>query len=288
MSFSKKVKEELYKHINPSRHCELAELSSLTEYGGDIDRLLISTDNEIVARKCFTLFEKTFKMNEYELKEEDAQGKHIFTCKLKDEDAKKVREVLTGELLLQKMCCKRAYLRGAFIASGSVIDPGKSYHLEIVCRDEKKAERITELFKSFDILAKTVLRKGSYVVYIKEGDKVCDALNVMEAHVALMDFENARILKNVYNTVNRKVNCETANINKTVEAAVKQREAIEYAMTLPEYKSLPKGVRQIAELRLKYPDISLKELGEMSDPKVGKSGVNHRLRKIMDLAGNGR
>ncbi|MCR4739102.1 MAG: DNA-binding protein WhiA [Lachnospiraceae bacterium] len=286
MSFSKKVKEELCKHISPSRHCALAELSALIEYGGDMGNLLISTDNEAVARKCFTLFEKTFKMNEYGLSERNDQGKRFFSLKLSEEDERKVGNVLSGDLLLQKNCCKRAYLRGAFIAAGSVSDPEKSYHLEIVCRDGKKADRITELFQCFDINAKTVIRKGSYVAYIKEGGKVVDALNVMEAHVALMDYENVRILKDVYNSVNRKVNCDTANINKTVEAAIKQKEAIEYAMTLPEYKELPKEVREIAELRLKYPDVSLKELGEMSDPKVGKSGVNHRLRKILKIAEN--
>ena len=113
---------------------------------------------------------------------------------------------------------------------------------------------------------------------------IVEALNVMEAHVALMDFENSRILKSMRNSLNRRVNCETANITKTVNASVKQSEDIRIVMGMPEYKTLPEGVKKIAELRLKHPDVSLKELGELCDPKIGKSGVNHRLRKLALLA----
>ena len=163
-------------------------------------------------------------------------------------------------------------------------DPNRSYHFEIACRDEKQAETLAEIMDSFDISLKTIIRKNHPVVYLKEGSLIVEALNVMEAHVALMDFENSRILKDMRNSLNRRVNCETANIGKTVTAAVKQTDDIQAVMRMPEYKSLPYGIKQIADLRLKYPDASLKELGEMCDPPIGKSGVNHRLRKLSLLA----
>ena len=204
---------------------------------------------------------------------------------LKDEDLiRMLKQAVGSGVLLQKSCCRRAYLRGAFLAAGSVSDPNKSYHFEIVCRSSDQADILLDILKSFDIPAKSILRKKHQVVYIKEGSLIVEALNVMEAHVALMDFENSRILKDMRNSLNRRVNCETANIGKTVTAAVKQTEDIRAVMRMPGYKSLPDGIKQIAELRLKFPDASLKELGEMCDPPVGKSGVNHRLRKLSDLA----
>ena len=220
------------------------------------------------ARKCFTLLEKTFNI----VKRADVEQDRM------------LRQALSSRVLLQKSCCRRAYLRGAFLAAGSVSDPNKSYHFEIACRDEKQAETLTEIMDSFDISLKTIIRKNHPVVYLKEGSLIVEALNVMEAHVALMDFENSRILKDMRNSLNRRVNCETANIGKTVTAAVKQTDDIQAVMRMPEYKSLPYGIKQVADLRLKYPDASLKELGEMCDPPIGKSGVNHRLRKLSILA----
>ena len=120
------------------------------------------------------------------------------------------------DTIVQAVCCKRAYIRGAFIASGSMSDPSKSYHFEIVCNDENQAEHLKEMMNSFGVDAKIVQRKRTYVVYLKEGSQIVDMLNVMEAHVALMELENVRIVKEMRNSVNRKVNCETANINKTV------------------------------------------------------------------------
>ena len=172
---------------------------------------------------------------------------------LKDrDDIRMLKQAVGSEILLQKSCCRRAYLRGAFLAAGSVSDPNKSYHFEIACRDEKQAETLTEIMDSFDISLKTIIRKNHPVVYLKEGSLIVEALNVMEAHVALMDFENSRILKDMRNSLNRRVNCETANIGKTVTAAVKQTDDIQAVMRMPEYKSLPYGIKQIADLRLKF------------------------------------
>ena len=163
-------------------------------------------------------------------------------------------------------------------------DPEKSYHFEIVCASEARAVQLQTMMDSFGVDAKIVLRKKTYVVYLKEGSQIVDLLNVMEAPVALMEFENVRILKDMRNTVNRKVNCETANINKTVSAAVKQMDDIRYIQAVIGLDGLPDNLREMALVRLERPDATLKELGEALNPPVGKSGVNHRLRKLGILA----
>ena len=191
---------------------------------------------------------------------------------------------MVRNIVIQETCCKRAFIRGAFLASGSMSDPEKSYHFEIVCATREKAEQIQKIMKCFELDGKIVLRKKSFVVYLKEGSQIVDLLNVMEAYVSLMEFENVRILKDMRNTVNRKVNCETANINKTVSAAVKQIDDIRYIQETKGLDKLPEGLKDMALTRLTYPEASLKELGSLLTPPVGKSGVNHRLRKLSEMA----
>lgn len=289
MSFAKDVKGELIKHIGTSRHCQLAELAALIIYSGadagtgtDKGVMILDFDNAAVAGKCFTLLAKTFNI----FRNADAK-QYLDDSRLTisgPDEIRMLRQVLDSDVLIQKSCCMRAYLRGAFLVAGSVSDPDKSYHFEIVCRNTQHAQVLTGILEHFDIRAKEIIRKNHNVVYIKDGALIVEALNVMEAHVALMDYENSRILKDMRNSLNRRVNCETANIGKTVTASVKQQEDIKAVMRMPEYKSLPYGIRQIADLRLKYPDASLKELGEKCDPPIGKSGVNHRLRKLSEIA----
>ena len=184
---------------------------------------------------------------------------------------------LTDGLLIQQSCCRRAFIRGAFLACGSVSNPQKAYHFEIVCGTKEKARQLSNVMQSFGVDTRMVERKNHQVVYVKEGAHIVDLLNIMEAHVALMNLENVRIVKEMRNFVNRQVNCETANINKTVEDIlfIKNTKGLE---------SLPKHLREVAGLRLEYPDVSLKELGTYLDPPVGKSGVNHRLRRISEIA----
>lgn len=186
--------------------------------------------------------------------------------------------------VIQKDCCKKAFIRGLFLAAGSVNDPKKAYHFEIVVRNREMAETVQEIIRSFDIDAKIVKRKKHYVVYLKEGSMIVDVLNVMEAYVSLMDMENVRIIKDMRNDINRRVNCETANIKKTVNAARRQIEDIEYIEKTKGLKYLNDSLRRLAELRLEEPDANLSELGEMLNPPVSKSGVNHRLRKISSIA----
>ena len=194
-------------------------------------------------------------------------------------DATCIQFYCISEGLLQKGVCTRC-----FSLAGSISDPQKGYHFEIVCPSQEISGQLQEIIHSFHIDAKMVLRKKSYVLYVKEGAQIVDMLAIMEANVALMDLENIRILKEMRNSVNRKVNCETANINKTVNAAVKQIEDIRLLEEKVGLESLNEGLEEIARLRLQYPEATLKELGLMLNPQVGKSGVNHRLRKLSLLA----
>ena len=301
MSFSGMVKEELSRQISPARHCRIAETAALLCACGRItakENLRIQTENAAVVRKCFTLLQKTFNIETEIAIRESCQMKKGNVYFVEICDPNEIRNVLQGTklsvnretlcfdntLVTQQSCCKRAFIRGAFLASGSISDPEKGYHFEIVCPDRQKAEQLQELIRSFQIDAKIVLRKKSYVVYVKEGAQIVDILAVMEANVALMNLENIRILKEMRNSVNRKVNCETANINKTVSAAVKQIEDIKLIESQKGFHTLNEGLAEIAELRLQYPEATLKELGMMLNPQVGKSGVNHRLRKLSEIA----
>lgn len=291
MSFSGKVKEELSGIYPRARHCQLAELAALTgmnglweeEKGGSL-RLILHAENIAVIRKCFTLLEKTFN-----IKNEIALQISVRRNLLKDSSSYVLRA--EGDALaairqaeVQAVCCKRAFMRGAFLAAGSMSDPGKSYHFEIVCDQMEKAQYLQRIMNSFELDARIVSRKKHFVIYLKEGERIVDALNIMEAHVALMELENVRILKDMRNAVNRKVNCETANIHKTVSAAVKQLEDIAYIRDTVGFEQLPLGLKDVALTRLAYPEATLKELGDLLETPVGKSGVNHRLRKLSEMA----
>ena len=283
MSFSQDVKEELSRHISPSRHCQLAELAAMMhfcgQYGRDRDgyyTIGFQTENEAVSRKVFTLLKKTYNINTGAGIGEEQMQDFLSGIGNLDEPV--------SSMLIKNSCCQRAFLRGAFLSVGSISDPAKGYHLEFVCTDAKKAGQLCKVLQGFDIDGKIVLRKKYHVVYLKEGESIVDLLNVCEAHVALMEFENLRILKEMRNSINRRVNCEAANITKTVNAATRQTEDIEYIQSHGGLGQLPDNLRQIAEVRLEYPDASLKELGEYLDPPVGKSGVNHRLRKLSEFA----
>ena len=186
--------------------------------------------------------------------------------------------------VIQKDCCKKAFIKGLFLTTGSVNDPNKAYHYEIVVHNHELAQVVQSVILHFSMDAKIVKRKKYYVVYLKEGSMIVDVLNVMEAYVSLMDMENVRILKDMRNDINRRVNCETANIKKTVTAARRQIEDIEYIEKSKGLRYLNDSLRILAELRLEEPDANLSELGEMLDPPVSKSGVNHRLRKISTSA----
>lgn len=263
MSFSGQVKEELAKCMAGSKHCQMAELLAIQTFSTrdlameiEEGKVECINDNELSARKFFTLWKKTDN----------------------------IRKEITTLTDIKRTCCKRAFLRGAFLCVGSVSDPEKSNHLEFVCTSEEMADLIIEYMAEFEIVAKTVRRKRYFVVYLKDGEEIVNLLNVMGAHVSLMEFENQRILKEISNSVNRRVNCETANIAKTVNAATKQVEDIILIRDTCGFGGLPQNLREMAQVRIDYPDASLKELGSYLDPPVGKSGVNHRLRRLSEIA----
>ena len=308
MTFSGKVKEELSRHQSEKKHCEIAEITAIVSMCGKVTidsreryAVKVRTENLSVARKYFTLLKKTFNIDTETFvtrnknkeniaytvivkRHEDAM-RLLTSTELMDENGE-VSEEFTVEKnpIFRRSCCKRAYLRGAFLASGSMSHPEKSYHIELVCATQAKAKQLRGLINGFGLDAKVILRKRSYVVYLKEGAQIVDLLNIMEAPVALMEMENVRILKEMRNSVNRQVNCETANLNKTVSAAVKQIEDITYIEQTVGLAKLPIGLREIAEIRLANPNASLKELGDMLSEPLGKSGVNHRLRKLGEIA----
>lgn len=308
MSFSSEVKEELTRVIGNPRHCQIAELTAILSVCGRIQiseyqtyKILVCTENSGVAKKYYSLLKNIFQMNAsllitkntylkknntYRVKidQHDQALQILRATKLIDSDGEIQEDFPLTAYLLQKECCKRAFLRGIFLTSGSMSDPEKNYHFEIVCSNKKRAEFLKEMLLDFQIDAKIILRKKNYILYIKEGAMIVDILNVMEAHIALMKLENVRILKDMRNSVNRRVNCETANINKTVLAATKQLEDIVYLKEKIGLDQLPKGLGEIAKVRLEHPEATLKELGTLLEPPVGKSGVNHRLRKLCDMA----
>ncbi|MCR4568020.1 MAG: DNA-binding protein WhiA [Pseudobutyrivibrio sp.] len=277
MSFSKDVKKELFSIIPKSRHCTVAELAGIIIIQG-LDSFQIKNDDPL-NRKVFTLLNKTLNI-----------GKDVtaLTADVSLETKKMLKlsedSTMVEELVLQQPCCKRAFLRGAFLAAGSISDPSKGYHFEMVCHNEKQAFLVIKAMKAYDIDAKIVKRNDKDVVYLKEGAQIVEILRVMEAAHSVMDLENIRVVKEVRGRINRKVNCETANISKTVSAAVRQIEDIHLIESKLGLDTLPEQLQEIALVRLEHPDTPLGDLGQYLDPPIGKSGVNHRLKKLAKMA----
>ena len=309
MSFSSSVKDELSRQMPGARHCQIAETAAILSLCGRVKIsasdhfwIEIHTENVAVARKYFTLLKKTFNIRtDVSIRSGINPGRsrtYIVAVREHEEALKVLQAVklinsqgeigenlsLIRNVVLQNACCRRAFIRGAFLAAGSISAPEKFYHFEIVCPTEPKAEQLKNIIATFDIEAKIVPRKKYYVVYIKEGSQIVDILNVMGAPVSLMELENIRIVKEMRGSVNRQVNCETANINKTVSAAVKQIEDIRFIQSVAGLSGLPESLQEMARIRLERPEATLKELGEALEPPVGKSGVNHRLRKLSLVA----
>ena len=309
MSFSSEVKEELSLRISDQRHCNIAELSEMIGICGQVSiseddqyQLMLHTENVAVARKYFTLLKKTFNIeaevrirkNTYMKKvtmyrvmvagHEDTMN-ILYATKYMDENMEIVEDVCkTNCVLFQEECCRQAYLRGIFLTAGSVCDPEKSYHLEMIFTNESCAKQVHELVLGCGLDAKVVERKNHMVIYLKDGLQITELLDQMGAGASIMGFEGVRKRREISNNINRQVNCETANLSKTVQAAMKQIEDIRYIETQTGFVQLSEGLKEIAVLRLQYQDASLKELGLMLEPPVGKSGVNHRLHKLSEIA----
>lgn len=310
MSFSSKTKNELSRILMENNCCALAELAALIRMSGSIQinglgrvSLKFSTENAAIARRIFSLLKTLYNASTEVMVRRNKQLKKNNNYLMIVSDSDEAEKILmdTGVLkkdnrqqyvinygitksLVSNRCCKRAYIRGAFLGGGSISNPEKTYHLEFVTHSQQHSKDLSKLINSFELNSKIVLRKESYVVYLKEGEQIVDLLNIIEAHSALLKLEDIRILKEVRNNVNRIVNCETANLEKTINASLRQIHNIEYIDKTIGIDKLPENLVGIAQLRLMHRDASLKELGKMLNPPIGKSGVNHRLRKLEEIA----
>ena len=310
MSFSAQTKNELARIVSEKRCCQLAEFVALIRMDGLVqissyEKLAISvlTENAAVARKIFKLAKSLFNIQTEIMvfKKSRLKQNNVYSIRIPPQP--QVAEVLHilglidddkqwnpafrdhfPKELVKKHCCKRAYLRGVFLGGGSVNNPEGTYHLEIITTHQAHAAVIEKLLHSFGLPAKTSRRKNWFVVYLKESEQIINCLNIMGAHQALLEFENIRIVKGMRNQVNRLVNCETANLNKTVQASIRQVACIRKIAATIGLNHLPDGLREVAELRLEFPDITLQELGEAVSPPLGKSGVNHRMRRLELIA----
>lgn len=305
MSFSALVKDELCRvELRHEICCMKAEIYGVIIAGNlfnnDISsrNVKIVTENAAFARRIYSTVRKVYGISpEVAIRRSSKLKKHV-SYSVIFASMQLINKILydfgisaftdsetnPAKGILKKVCCKKGFLRAAFLSGGSISDPEKTYHLEISTHNRFCAELIKELLQNYNINVKIIVRKGNYVAYIKEGENIVDFLNIIGAHAALMELENVRILKDMRNSVNRIVNCETANLEKTVNASVRQMENIKYIQSTIGIDKLPDNLIEIADLRLEYSEASLKELGEMLHPRLGKSGVNHRLRKLDEIA----
>ena len=286
MSFTQNLKAQLCMHDGICRLCNQAELAAIirlcTAYTKD--RVCISTENEDVAVRIQNLLLQVFKKNFQYI---NRNGSFKFFL-----DSDFFSEVLAPKLMLfgddgkifYKKCCKGSYIRGMFLGSGSVSDPKKRYHMEFDIKHEAYAQKLCTMLDKMGIVSKIMKRKDRSVVYIKEYGAIADTLGAMGAVGAAMDIYNISIEKELRNKANRQSNCEIANIEKITKAAFVQVEAIKKIEKKIGLSELPETLQEIARLRKEFPDESLKELGERLNPPIGKSGVNHRLKRIEEIA----
>lgn len=304
MSFASETKKELT-NLEVKSCCSKAELSALIRMNGSLSfsnrklTLDIQTENAAIARRIYTLIKKSYdasvellvrkkmrlkKNNVYIVRLVDQARVILEDLKILNEDFSFIHDISSE--LVKKKCCKRSYLRGAFLAGGSINNPEtSSYHVEIFSLYKEHNKALCELMNMFHLNGKTLERKKGFITYLKEAEKITEFLSVIGAHNALLRFEDVRIVRDMRNSVNRLVNCETANLNKTIGAAIRQVENIRLIEEVVGLDTLPEKLREIARLRVDYQDVTLKELGEMvSGGKISKSGINHRLRKIDEIA----
>lgn len=299
MSFSKDVKEEILRLSMVKGCCRLAWLtavvrnSAIVEMQKDMIDILIQTKNALIARRIFEVVKVLYGYTP-PIVMRKVHAKTVYTVKIDDTDV--VRDLLKksgierysgamkyNRIQVSKYCFK-AYICGLFLVNGSINCPNRSYHLEITNANEMFAAENREILDKVGMDFKIVERKGIYVLYIKDGESIVDFLNIVGAHKALMEFENVRVVKDVKNNINRVINCETANLEKTVNASVRQVRCIEYIDRTIGIEKLPHRLREIARIRLENRELSLKDLGQMLTPVLGKSGVNYRLKKIEQIA----
>ena len=189
-----------------------------------------------------------------------------------------------GSNMKQDEQLARLYIREAFIKSGSMNDPNKNYHLQIMFKEKAKAEEMQTLLNNFNIHARIIKKEKDHMLYLKDGEEISEFLALVGANKSVIKFEEVRVIKETRNDINRLVNCETANLNKTINASVKQIEDINKIKKAGKYNELPETLKEIAEVRINNPEMSLIELGKLLDKPIGKSGVNHRLKKLSQIS----
>lgn len=310
MSYSGDVKREIWDVKTESTACKIAELSALILTSGRIIlkgrmkfEVAISTAERKVASKIVGLARELYSVKTEFSVSKNMQGKkqnkYNITLYENDEvvrlltDTHIITQSKTGfsyishtdwKKILTTDDAKNAFLRGVFLCSGSVSDPEKYNHMEFAIYDKDFAEAFTKHLNSRSIKCKMMERKGFFVVYLKEAECIVDVLRAIGASTTLFTYENIRITKNVNNLVQRTVNCELANQNKTIDAGIRQKKCIEHIVNTRGWEYFPENLRELAKLRLDYPEASLLELSDMLSKPIGKSGVNHRLKKIQELA----
>jgi hypothetical protein len=301
MSFSSVAKCEICRTELSGECCELAELSALIHTAGSINisagalTLKIDTENAAVARRTFSLVKRLYGVGaKMERHSNPLKGNHIYSLLIGESSARMVAldTRLLGEeglsfgadsSFLENRCCKIAFLRGAFLGGGSITNPEKRYHLEFVSSQKEFAQGLLNIINELGVSAKMIPRGRTCVVYLKEGDPIVTLLTMMGAHSSILNIENIRIMKSVRNTVNRKVNCETGNLSKTVNASIRQQESIEYIKEHMGFDKLSHSLREVALARMENPEATLEELTVILGA-ASKSGVNHKLRKLNSIA----
>lgn len=305
MSFSSETKEELCRVIPERICCNLSELSGIISSAGSVllgaggRRLFVETENEAVAGRCRRLMQEVFDVQPTRVERDQARlgGRKLIRLVLSGEEASFVMEgcgIVLGERrgvpkeITARKCCRMSFLRGVFLACGSVADPQREYHLEFVLDDEAFAESLTRLISKFSLTARMGQRRRMTLVYLKGQSDITDMLSLMGAQQARFRMEDAFIRKGFRNQVNRAVNCDSANLSRTVLASERQTAAIRAVLAAKGEGNLPAPLLEIARLRLLHPELSIEELGALCDPPVGKSGANHRLKRLLAMAEEAR
>lgn len=295
MSFCSKAKAELCKIPISKTCCAVAESYGVLLFCNTFSptSIRIVTESRDFAQRLPKLFQKAFSLK-FDQTPETEQGKQIFSM----DDPRKIHRIydifgleaattvaLQVNLgILEEDCCRVSFLRGAFMAGGSVTDPEKRYHLELATSHLRVSREVKHLMEEVGFAPKCVTRAGSHVLYFKQSDQIEDFLTTLGAPVCAMGIMEAKVEKDLRNGVNRRVNCETANLGKAVDAAQEQLAAIRRLKERGLYEELPQKLKETAQLRQDHPEATLLELSQMQDPPVSKSAINHRMRKLMELS----
>ncbi len=290
LSFSLQTKEELARIKDHRACCRQAELAALLRLGNmkastNNTVVLVATPRAVIARNVYALAKEMFDLpvNIVARRRQGAK-RHSFKVIATACEQEVQNWLATQGREPGQQCCRAAYLRGAFLVSGSLSKPSGMHHLEYLINKKLEAKHLQLLMQQQGLYPRLSRRQRGYVVYLKDSQQIVLALSLMGAHNAVLAYEDVLVYKDMRNRINRLVNCDTANLSKTVEAGLRQVENIRYLLGRVGWEGIPSGLREIAILRLQHPEVSLKELGEMLAPPLGKSGANHRLRRLELLA----